>query len=108
MMRAAALTLGAAALGLGVDAFFIEPYREEVVRRPMPLEHLPDVLVGRTLLQLSDIHVGREVSSRYLLRCFEQASALAPDFVVFTGDFISLSSAHEFPELARVLRAFPH
>jgi predicted MPP superfamily phosphohydrolase len=107
VLRAAALTVGAAAIGIGVDAFLVEPHHVELVRRPMPLEGLPESLVGRTLLQISDIHVGHQVSSSYLIASFVRASALAPDFVVFTGDFVSYRSAGELNELARVLRHFP-
>jgi predicted MPP superfamily phosphohydrolase len=74
----------------------------------MPLEHLPQALEGCTLLQISDIHVGPRVSSAYLLRALNAARELAPDFVAFTGDFVSYQSAHEYGELARVLKAFPH
>lgn len=73
----------------------------------MPLPNLPPDLSGRTLLQISDIHVGWRVSSDYLMRAFTQAAALEPDFVAFTGDFVSYRSAREYRELARVLRALP-
>lgn len=106
------LALGGAALasgaGLGLYAWQVEPHWVEVVRRPMPLEHLPPALDRRTLLQLSDLHVGLQVDSEYLIRTLKQAAALAPDFVVITGDFISYDSARRIPELARVLRAMPH
>jgi predicted MPP superfamily phosphohydrolase len=74
----------------------------------MPLEHLPEALEGSTLLQISDIHVGPRVSSAYLLRTLTAARDLAPDFVAFTGDFVTYRSAREYHELARVLRALPH
>jgi predicted MPP superfamily phosphohydrolase len=61
MNRRRFLTLGAGALataaGTGVYAWQIEPYWLEIVRRPMPLENLPPALAGRTLLQISDVHV---------------------------------------------------
>jgi predicted MPP superfamily phosphohydrolase len=97
----------AAAAAVGVYAWQIEPYWLDVVRRPMPLEHLPPSLEGKTLLQVSDVHVGARVSSDYLVRAFETGRALAPDFVAFTGDFVSYRSPHEITELARVLRAAP-
>jgi len=105
------LTLGASALGIaaasGVYAWQIEPFWLELVRRPMPLADLPESLVGKTLLQVSDIHVGPRVSSDYLIRSLTAAQALEPDFVAFTGDFVSFRSAHEVTELARVLRSMP-
>jgi len=97
----------AAAAGVGVYAWQIEPYWLDVVRRPMPLENLPSALEGRTLLQISDVHVGPRVSSDYLIRSFDAARELAPDFVAYTGDFVSYRSAHEITELARVLQHAP-
>lgn len=98
---------GAMAAGTGLYSWLVEPYWMELVRRPMPLENLPDELVGKTLLQISDIHVGPRVSSEYLIRSFHAASELAPDFVAFTGDFVSFATATELGELARVLRSMP-
>ena len=112
MDRRRFITLGASALGVaaggGLYAWQIEPFWVEIVRRPMPLANLPQALVGKTLLQVSDIHVGPRVSSDYLIRSFVAAQSLEPDFVAFTGDFVSFRSAHEVRELARVLRSMPH
>src|SRR6478752_215891 len=112
MNRRRFLTLGASAIGVaaatGLYAWQIEPFWLEVVRRPMPLPNLPAALVGKTLLQVSDIHVGPRVSSDYLIRSLDAARALEPDFVACTGDFVSFRSAHEVTELARVLRSMPH
>ena len=112
MDRRRFITLGASALGVaaagGLYAWQIEPFWLEIVRRPMPLENLPDALVGKTLLQVSDIHVGPRVSSDYLIRSLTAAQSLEPDFVAFTGDFVSFRSAHEVKELGRVLRSMPH
>lgn len=94
--------------GGGLYAWQVEPHWVEVVRRPMPLEHLPEELAGKTLLHLSDLHVGPRVDSDYLIRTLSEArDALAPDFVVVTGDFVSYRSAREYRELARVLRHLP-
>ena len=97
----------AAAAGTGLYAWQIEPFWLDIVRRPMPLENLPPALAGKTLLQISDVHVGPRVSSDYIVRSFLAARELAPDFVAFTGDFISYRSAHEISELARVLHSAP-
>jgi uncharacterized protein len=111
MNRRRFLTIGASAVGAvaatGVYAWQIEPFWVELVRRPMPLPDLPPALVGKTLLQVSDIHVGPHVSSDYLMRTLLFAQSLEPDFVAFTGDFVSFRSAHEVKELARVLRSIP-
>jgi predicted MPP superfamily phosphohydrolase len=106
-LRAGALGAAAATVGVGLDSWLIEPHRFELVRRAMPLENLPASLAGRTLLQISDIHVGPRVSSEYLIHAFTAAQGLAPDFVAVTGDFVSHGSAREHAELARVLRHLP-
>lgn len=98
-------TLGAAA-ATGVWTWRIEPHLVEVVRRPMGLAGLPSGLRGRTLLQISDLHVG-PVSSRYLIDTLREAALLRPDVVALTGDFVSYRSPGELRELARVLRALP-
>ena len=97
----------AGAAGVGLYAWRIEPEWVELVQRPMWLQNLPSQLEGRTLLHISDIHVGPRVSSSYLIRVLSNACELAPDFVVFTGDFVTYRSANEYGELARVLRALP-
>jgi predicted MPP superfamily phosphohydrolase len=106
------LALGSAAVatavGVPLYAWQIEPHWVEIVRRPMALENLPPSLEGRTLLQVSDIHVGPRVSSAYLIETLDRARELAPDFVVFTGDFVSYRSAAEYQELARVMRHTPN
>jgi predicted MPP superfamily phosphohydrolase len=98
----------AAAFGIPIYSVFVEPHWLEVVRRPMTLEHLPPHLAGKTLLQLSDLHVGPNVSSTYLMRSLRRAQELTPDFVALTGDFVSHGSAHEHRELSRVLSVMPH
>ena len=111
MNRRRFLALGggatAAAVGTALYAWRIEPFWVDVVRRPMPLENLPPALEGKTLLQISDVHVGPRVSSDYLIRSLDEARQLAPDFVAFTGDFVSFRASYEVRELARVLRAAP-
>ena len=106
------LAVGGAALatvaGAPLYAWQVEPHWVDVVHRPLALEDLPPALEGRTLLQLSDIHVGPDVSSAYLIETFDRARELAPDFVAFTGDFVTYRSADVTSELARVLRSVPN
>jgi predicted MPP superfamily phosphohydrolase len=96
-----------AAVALGLYAWRSAPHRVELVRMPMPLAGLPPELAGRTLLHLSDLHVGPHVDSSYLERAFAEAVRLEPDFVVVTGDFVTYRGPRELAELARVLRAMP-
>jgi predicted MPP superfamily phosphohydrolase len=82
----------ASGIGVGLYAWQVEPHWLEIVRRRLPIRGLPDALRGRTLAQLSDIHVGSRVSDAYVLATFDRVRALAPDLVVYTGDFVSYAS----------------
>ncbi len=83
------LSLGASALGTGLYTWQIEPHWLEIVRRPLPIEGLPAALEGKSLAQITDVHAGPSVSDRYLFETFDRVKALAPDVVVYTGDFTS-------------------
>ena len=82
------LVAGLGALGYATT---IEPEWLEVVEHPLSLPHLPDFWKGKTVLHLSDLHVGDRVSSSYLLRVFARARELNPDLVVYTGDLIDVA-----------------
>lgn len=83
------LGAGASALGTGLYTWKFEPHWLEVVRRPLKIANLPSALEGRSLVQISDLHAGPRVSDDYLLKTFERVKALAPDLIVYTGDFTS-------------------
>lgn len=84
----------------------IEPHWVEVVERPLPLAGLPKPLVGKRLIQLSDLHVG-QVEIDYLVDAFRSVAKLNPDLLAITGDFVD----HDYPsaqsDLAQVLAALP-
>jgi predicted MPP superfamily phosphohydrolase len=80
----ATASLAAAA---GLYAWRVEPHWVEFVERALPIADLPAALAGRTLVQLSDLHVGPRVDDDYVVGVFDRVRALAPDIVVFTGDF---------------------
>jgi len=88
LLYASAATVVSGA-GVGLYTWLVEPHWLEVVRRPLPIRSLPSSLRGRTLAQLSDLHVGPRVSDSYILETFSRVAALAPDIVVYTGDFTS-------------------
>lgn len=102
---AAGVAVGAAA-GVGLYTWRIEPHRLELVRRQLAVRNLPSSLVSRTLVQISDVHVGTRVSDDYVLATFRKIVDLQPDIVVFTGDFIS---HHDriFEQLPKLYRHFP-
>ena|SRR5437867_226327 len=104
-LRAAGACLGAA--GLGFYTWRIEPHWLELVRRTLPVRNLPKSLIGRTLVQISDVHVGTRVDDEYLVATFRAVREAQPDIVVLTGDFMSY---HEgvFHQLSRIYQHFPN
>ncbi len=76
--------------GCAIDALAIEPTWLELVQRDMPIRGLPAHWAGRTLAQLSDLHIGHRVSDSFLLESFARVEKLRPDVVAITGDFLSL------------------
>ncbi|MFM1767806.1 MAG: hypothetical protein RJA22_335 [Verrucomicrobiota bacterium] len=83
----AALTGGLACTGLYTWRW--EPHWVETVERALPVAGLPRDLQGARLVQLSDLHIGPRVDDAFLRKTFAEVRALAPDFVVYTGDFTS-------------------
>ena len=100
---AAAVASGAA---VGFYAWLVEPHWLEIVRRPLPIRGLPDALRGRTLAQVSDIHVGSQVSDAYVSDTFKRITDLSPDIVAYTGDFTSYA-ADVYAHAARVYADAP-
>ena len=104
-LRASAVGLVAAAAGVGGYTWLIEPYWLEVVKRELPIRRLPDSLVGKTLVQISDLHVGPEVSDDYLHGALRTVNRLDPDLIVVTGDFMTSWADEEVDHVGRVLEA---
>ncbi len=94
-------------LGLGLYAWQWEPHWLEFVHLDLPVRHLPASLVGARLVQLSDIHVGPNVSDAYVADVFRQVTALAPDIVAYTGDLASYEDDGFYDHVARMYAAPP-
>jgi len=100
------LTAAAAGAAAGFYTWRIEPHLLEFVHRALPIRSLPRDLNGRTLVQISDIHVGPRVDDDYLLDAFARVRALDPDIVAVTGDFVSHHDGM-FEQMDRVYAHFP-
>jgi uncharacterized protein len=94
--------LGGAGLLTGLYTWRVEPFWLEFVRHRMPIRNLPEPLVGKTLMQISDIHVGNRFDRQYLIDSFRQARQFNPDFVAYTGDFVNYESPEQFGQLEEV------
>lgn len=108
MTRRKFLTALAAAPALAAFyAWGVESTWEEYVRRAMPIAALPKGLEGKTLVQLSDIHVGNQVDAEYLKGVFAKVTALQPDLVAYTGDFVSHRGPATLAQLSEAAASFP-
>ncbi len=79
-----------AAAGGVVYPTLIEPRFAHVRRIPVVIQGLPTAFHGLTIAHLTDLHRSRVVSSEYLSECIATANALAPDLMVFTGDYLTV------------------
>lgn len=93
----------AAVTATGAWAFLGAPHHVEIVRVSMPIRDLPESLVGKTIVQISDLHVGPVVDSSYIRDCLEIVSSLEPDIVAITGDFVSFDGFHRIDEVVELL-----
>jgi len=95
------------ALGIGVFTSLytwqVEPFWLEFTHRKMTFDALPVFWKGKTLMQISDIHVGKLVDDTYLKESFLKASTHNPDIVVYTGDFVSYVNAEQFDQLEQLM-----
>ena len=70
----------------------------------MPVANLPDSLAGKTLMQISDMHIGNRFDYGYIIDSFKKAQKLNPDFVVYTGDYVTYENEQQFEQLNEVLK----
>jgi predicted MPP superfamily phosphohydrolase len=105
-LRKSIYTLAGTAFAGGLYTWQVEPFRLEFVRHKMPVKNLPAHLVGKTLMQVSDLHVGKRFDYGYLIESLQKAKAYNPDFVVYTGDFVTLHKGEVLhAALAEVLQS---
>jgi hypothetical protein len=80
---------GVAAVGLTLvySAYGVwNAYHPRIVRFSVRMKNLPAGWRGKTLVQLSDIHLGRILGARFLSRIVTKVNAQNPAMVVITGD----------------------
>lgn len=91
----------------GLYAWQIEPFWVETVRLKMHIKGLQSSLHGKTLVQISDIHIGKIFDFHYIIDTFRALQKLSPDFVVFTGDYVTQFRPKVLPDLHKVLQEIP-
>ncbi|GLR15518.1 metallophosphoesterase [Portibacter lacus] len=88
----------------GVYSWQMEPFWLEFVHKKMDIKNLPSKLQGKTLMQISDMHVGDRFPREYLMKSLEKAKVHEPDIVVYTGDYITYDSDEQFNQLEEVVK----
>jgi hypothetical protein len=106
LSRRAVLKTGLAGLGsigaAGAYAWLIEPQWVEVVTRTLYLPALPQRWVGRTVVQVSDLHVGTTMLD-YLARQLEWVADRSPDAVFVTGDWMTALQTEHIPKVSQLV-----
>jgi predicted MPP superfamily phosphohydrolase len=97
--------MGGASLISGMYAWQVEPFWLEFVHKKMLVKNLGTKLKGKTLMQISDMHVGR-CNQEFLIQSFKKANLYKPDIIVYTGDFVSYRSQHDLDELKDIAPYF--
>lgn len=97
---------GAGLTGMLTYAHWLEPFWIELSQRDLPIAGLPQSLDGRTLLHLSDLHVG-PVDNGYLERVWRTGAALQPDIVMYTGDWVTVDHIDQVGLLDRHIPNVP-
>ncbi len=95
-----AITGGA---GLYGYARLIEPHWLEVTRHDMALRDLPERWVGRRLVHVTDLHLGRRVDPDYLRGSMRAVVALSPEIVAISGDLVDQERPESIRDIANLL-----
>jgi uncharacterized protein len=94
---------GCVALALAWSASgFWTAFHPVITQVDVKLENLPERWRNRTIVQLSDLHLGHFHTPASMQRIAERVNALAPDFVVITGDLFD-GMADGMPEFVAPL-----
>jgi predicted MPP superfamily phosphohydrolase len=78
---------------VGIVAAFTYGYtigqrRLRITQLELPLRNLPPALDGLRIVQISDTHLGENLTARQLEGFVERVNALRPDLVCITGDIV--------------------
>jgi len=95
--------------GLGTlgYAYGVEPHWVDVQQQRLPIARLPEELVGRRLVQISDIHIGATVSDAYMSETLASLAQLQPDLIVMTGDFMTSHADEQVDHTLEVMQHLP-
>ncbi len=71
----------------------LEPRWVETERVFLRIPQLPEALVGKTIAQLSDIHLSEYTGPEWLQQAITQVNQLAPDWLFLTGDYVGTQAS---------------
>jgi len=74
--------------------------RARIVRVEVPLADLPPALHGFSIVQVSDVHVGRTIKRRYVEAIVAAVNELRADLIAVTGDVVDGSVQELAPHTA--------
>lgn len=94
-------------VGIGLYTWRIEPHWVEFVHLNLKISNLPAELEDKTLIHISDLHIGPQVDSNYLINTLNTIHQLNPDILAITGDFVSYESSQQYGQLSQVLEHLP-
>jgi predicted MPP superfamily phosphohydrolase len=85
----------AAAATIGIGAGGVRSALGEITKPEVPvrLQRLPKALDGFRIVQLSDVHIGPLLGSRFLRAVVDETNRMRPDLIVITGDLVDGSVA---------------
>ena len=86
----------------------VEPRWVEVTHHDLPIAHLPTELDGRSLIQISDMHLSARYDWQYQVSVLQDIQNLQPDFVVYTGDFVTYDGEQQLEQLQATLPHMPN
>lgn len=93
---------------VGIWARFIEPSWLSVTVKKLTLDHLPPAFHGFRIVHISDLHLSDKTSTKLLRHLQTTLQNLAPDIIVFTGDFICYSQLPNPEKLHQILQGWRH
>lgn len=88
-------------------AWRVEPHWVSITRLDMPFRGLDRDLVGKRIVQISDLHVGPIVDGDYLRGVLRRLPELEPDYLVITGDFLTSNHGEQIGPAIEMLRESP-
>jgi uncharacterized protein len=104
-LRVAAGVVATGAVVLAEDTIILEPNQPVLTSREITLTRLPPTFDGFTIVQLSDFHYD-DLSAVPIRAAIEIVNHLHPDFIVLTGDFVTVPPFHRrFHPAKRAARA---